>query len=302
MRGYDPDKLRSFFSLKGKAGRQAELKGSELHACCPFPHYKPDRGRYYESNPSFAINILSGKYNCFSCGQKGVSIDDLAWELGLGLPDIERKFVVKEETKEIPEIPQRYKKLLSYNRDHAIKILERRKISPETIDLFGIGSNADGTKIYIPLTDKNGKLLGWQERDFAGENRWFTEPYGFKKSEYIFGIEHALDDVVVVESTTDVLRLYSMGYTAVGTMGAMVSKKQMELIADSFNIITLVKQNDSAGEKWFFDMRNFLSERMNVYYYHLPTIYNDICDSPESIINKIKTDRRYLKPFRRITK
>ena len=298
MLGYNSKELGAFFGLRGKNGRAPEVKGEELIACCPFPHRKEGRGEYFEKNPSFAINLRHGKYNCYSCGQKGLTIEDLAWALGKESPDITRDHYLKEEEEnEKPEVPQRYKTFLGYYREEANRYFTERGISEQTTEKFGIGGTKDGTKVFIPLCDKTGKLEGWQERNLVDPgSRWSIEPFGFQRSAYIFGLEFAPEKgTILVESTTDVLRLDSLGYSAVATLGAAVSEKQLNALCDSFVELTLVKQNDEAGRKWFQNISRKLAHKMDLYYWDLPNTWNDVGAAPDYALKDIMLKRRYIR-------
>lgn len=298
MYGYDAEQLVEFFKLKGKNGRPPEVKGEELVSCCPFPHYKPERGKYFERNPSFAINLRSGKFNCFSCGKKGLTIEDLAWALGLPTPLVQKSFYLGEEKKpEKPEVPQNYKEYIGYFKENAIEYFESRGISRHTVEKFGIGSNRYKTKVFIPLCDKFGKLEGWQERSLEGGNgRWQTQPFGFVRSDYIFGLQFAREKgTILVESTTDALRLDSMGYSAVATLGASVSNRQLEIIADNFVDITLIAQNDPPGKKWLYEIKKKLSGKMELYHWNLPSTWEDVGKAPDYALKNILQRRKYLR-------
>jgi DNA primase len=55
--------------------------------------------------------------------------------------------------------------------------------------------------------------------------------------------------LVVVESSFDVIRLHQEGFSAVATLGATVSRKQLSLLQQYANRIIICPDTDEAGHK-----------------------------------------------------
>jgi len=52
---------RQFFK---KFLKDTNIKGNNLKACCPHPGHE-------DINPSFNVELTTGKFHCFGCGWKG---------------------------------------------------------------------------------------------------------------------------------------------------------------------------------------------------------------------------------------
>jgi DNA primase len=123
-------------------------RGTNLEAICPF---------HSDTKPSLKVNDNKGMYKCFACGAGGDAITfvmnykkvmfvDAVREICgiLGLPFEEQK-----EKKKNPKIEMAfrvlnasvklYKKVASQNPPAYIEFLEKRKLSPETVEKWQIG-------------------------------------------------------------------------------------------------------------------------------------------------------------------
>jgi DNA primase len=89
----------------------------------------------------------------------------------------------------------------------------------------------------------------------------------------------------VVESSFDVIRLDQVGISAVATLGATVSTKQIELLRQYFNEIFVVADNDEAG----MGMANRLIEKLGgrVSIIKLDKEYKDIGDMDDEAIKNL---------------
>ena len=86
----------------------------------------------------------------------------------------------------------------------------------------------------------------------------------------------------VVESSFDAIRLDQVGMTAVATLGATISKSQVELLEKYFNEIYLIADNDDAGKSMSKKMIDKLKSRVSII--TLDTKYKDIGDMQDSDI------------------
>lgn len=305
---YDPEALIIAFNLVGKNGRKPKLDGEELIACCPFKHRKKDGSLQYERNPSFAINVYTGKSNCFSCGQKAKNISHLAWKLAIEepiIPKVAAKPYQKETAQRAAdEVTDSYLKFLVRNQNKAEEYFLSRGLDLGDVILrYQIGASEKGDSIYLPVLDADGHLKGWGERNKYKQPKWRHEPDGFKKSNHLYGIHQAAgkDKVIVVESFVDVLNLASMGYTAVSTFGASVSAMQIELLLEHFNQFLLLPHNDDAGVKWAEILIDGLLERSRVFISLLPQEFDDIGEitQKEIVAGIIKRKKLVTRPLKK---
>lgn len=254
----DVDKLVASLDLTLFAQR-----GDEVHGLCPM--HKQRTGKE-DHNPSWWINTLSGYHMCFSCGYKGnlyTLVRDLNpafdhWDIVdfLKTEPVADAGDLLKRLQDLPEyvrtvedeIPMSESRLAVYvdPPEHALK---SRKISQDSVLAYGVLWEPKEEHWILPMRDKDGKLMGWQEKGYRG--RFFkNQPAGVKKSRTLFGITTQNPDVtVVVESPLDCLRIFAVGFKgAVSTFGASVSEHQAKLLRGSSKIIAAF-DNDQAGEK-----------------------------------------------------
>jgi len=100
----------------------------------------------------------------------------------------------------------------------------------------------------LPIRDPdNGALLGWQEKGARG--RFFkNQPAGVKKSKTVFGVHimSTTEDLIVVESPLDAVRLTGLEKNAISTFGAIMSEEQAKILRRAPRIIAAF-DNDKAG-------------------------------------------------------
>lgn len=151
-------------------------------------------------------------------------------------------------------------KLENLKSDHAY--LTERGLTPETVELFGLGFCAKGTmsgRVVIPIKNAQGELVGYCGRwpgQAPDERPKYKLPNGFKKSIEIFNLDRALSEqqglpLIVVEGFFDVMKLWQMGYPrAVSLMGSSLSEAQEEALIQasaSRQGIILMFDEDDAG-------------------------------------------------------
>lgn len=109
-------------------------------------------------------------------------------------------------------------------------------------------------KIYRPLSQKS--------------NKWRTNLTKYD----LFGFEQLPkgggDTLIITKSLKDVMVLYKLGYTAVGTMneGALIPDKVMDYLKDKWNNIYLFFDNDLPGREFAKRM----AKKYSLPYFYLP--------------------------------
>ncbi len=151
-------------------------------------------------------------------------------------------------------------KLENLKSDHAY--LTERGLTPETVELFGLGFCAKGTmsgRVVIPIKNAQGGLVGYCGRwpgEPPDERPKYKLPNGFKKSIEVFNLDRALSEqqgmpLIVVEGFFDVMKLWQMGYPrAVSLMGSSLSETQEEALVQASASrpgIILMFDEDDAG-------------------------------------------------------
>src|SRR5215471_1879831 len=248
------------------------LIGRELVAYCPF-HAERD-------SPNLEINSETGLWHCWVCTQKGnlvqlvMQLRSLTYKEAIGLLE-EHGGVLS-----IAEI-----------RDRNLRELQSILTPPESADFeevdvskfshgrswwkyvrgyndqvireFNLGYDNVTRRAIIPIRFK-GKWVGICRRA-TNDNQLRKYLYNkeFPKDRVLFGWDEVPDDAnecVLVEGPTDVMRGHQWGFDNVmGLMGTAVTDGQLKLIANRFDSVVLLMDNDPAGA--IATLRN--AERLN---------------------------------------
>lgn len=235
-------------------------RGLEVNGLCPM--HKKRTGKE-DHSPSWWINTESGANICFSCGYKGniytlvadvkgISYFDAQDYIGEGLEipldSLMRRikdlpqYVQPEETIAMSEA-----RLAVYTDTPDIE-LKKRFLTRVAVNVHGVLWDKNNEAWILPIRDPdNGSLLGWQEKGARG--RFFkNQPAGVKKSKTVFGVQvmDATEDLIVVESPLDAVRLTGLGKNSVSTFGAIMSEEQAKILRRAPRIIAAF-DNDKAG-------------------------------------------------------
>lgn len=178
-------------------------KGANLEGLCPF---HPD------TKPSLKVNDSKGMYKCFVCGAGGdaitfvkefkridfiEAIKDISKILGLHFEEYQK------EKKKNPRIEMAhrvlnasvklYKKVADSQNEHFSDFLEKRKLSPESVEKFQIGYAPGNNSLYhylesIPGADRDFALKTAQEIGIVRYNENRQSHYDFYRDRVMFPI------------------------------------------------------------------------------------------------------------------
>ena len=250
----------------------------ELMIACPF---------HLDNRASCAINLDKGVWICFAgCGQGSLKtfiqkISNKSWDeinkevdtfksYDLDLDLYEDVLNLQEERVNVspPDI------LYNVPNDHWIY---ERGFSKEIISLWECKVNKYQDFI-IPVKDMDNIDIGWITRRKAAIPKYLYSK-GFRKSQCLFGANHIkeADTLYVVEGSLDCMWLQQNGYPAIGILGAVISRVQIDLISKyNPSEVVLCLDNDEAGfkgiDKAIVDMEN----RFLVTYLDMPKNYKDV--------------------------
>tara|TARA_R110000824_G_scaffold145924_4_gene314481 strand:- start:2855 stop:3763 length:909 start_codon:yes stop_codon:yes gene_type:complete len=260
---------------------------------CPF---------HEDGRQSCSINIEKGMWICFAgCGQG--SLKSFIWKLS-GKPwheirvefespdlgfDFETDFnnFLDDLAREIePELTGSYiqdVKTVSSNEVWTYEIpsdhwIYKRGFQASTLITWDCQSNKYNDLI-IPCKNRVGKDLGWISRRVQANPKYLYSK-GFQKSKTLFGLNRlpkTVDTLIIVEGALDCMWLDQHGYTAVGILGAMMSKAQVALVsAIQPTEIILALDNDEAGRKGISKATVDLKDGFLLSYLNLPENVKDI--------------------------
>lgn len=131
--------------------------------------------------------------------------------------------------------------------------LASRSLTDGACRAYDVRWDADHDAWITAVRDRNGKLLGWQEKGQG--NRWFcNRPKHLVKSASLFGwgLVHPGDTVLLVESPLDcpyALPACPGGVVPVSSFGASVSADQIAIIRRHAARVIIAMDNDDAGWK-----------------------------------------------------
>ena len=168
----------------------------------------------------------------------------------------------------------------------AIRYFNGRLITDKSIAKFKLGYSERQDMVTIPVESPDGMTIGFVGRSIEGKE--FKNSTGLPKSKTLFNLHRvkSSDKVYIVESSFDAIRLDQVGFPAVATLGANVSKIQTDLLQKYFNNVIVIADNDEAGG----NMREKIIERLGsrVSVINLDTKYKDIGDMDDEAIKSLE--------------
>ena len=166
--------------------------------------------------------------------------------------------------------------------DRAKNYFKYRKINTESWSKFSLGYSIKQDMVTVPVHSPDGMPIGFVGRSVEGKE--FKNTPGLPKAKTLFNLHRVKtsDNVYIVESSFDAIRLDQVGIPSVATLGANVSKAQVELLQKYFNNIVVVADNDEAGGNMKDRIIEKLGSRVSVI--KLDKQYKDIGDMDDDSI------------------
>lgn len=254
-RFYQPEQIESVLkSCNIKIGGEID---THFLIYCPY--------HYNIHTPACEVDKNNGMFICFSCGESGNIIDMVMHSTSRNyfeavrlinsyqeLSDIENdieEIIDTEST--LPEFDRHLIETLHSNltKDaRAIEYLQGRGITLESMGQLLLGYSSRQDMVTVPVFDHENRALGFVGRSIEGKS--FKNSTGLPKSKVLFNLNNCMRQrVVVVESSFDAIRLWQLGIPAVATLGASISKYQIELLNKYSSGVLVCPDNDAAGSK-----------------------------------------------------
>jgi hypothetical protein len=281
-------------------------RGVEVNGLCPM--HKKRTGKE-DQHPSWWINSETGVHICFSCGYKGNIYTLVSDVKGISYFDAQDYISDNSEIaidsllkrlKDLPEyvqpeapaIPMSEARLAVYTTPPDIE-LRKRFLKRDAVETHGVLWDTKNEAWILPIRDPDdGSLWGWQEKGARG--RFFkNQPAGIKKSKTVFGVHimSSTEDLIVVESPLDAVRLTGLGHNAISTFGAIISEEQAKIMRRATKVIAAF-DNDKAGHTANEQIRVLARKYgMDLYYFNYRGIdVKDVGDMTEAEVEHgIKT-------------
>jgi DNA primase len=272
---------------------QTELD-SDFIIFCPFHNN--------HRSPAGEINKDSGIFFCFSCQKTSDLVEFTMFTSGRTYfesvrfikskeqeTDLEQEMTRQLHTRQeyVPYDELQVKKLHLQAMDspRASTYFNGRKINKESMVKFNLGFSENFDMVTVPVHSPDGILLGFVGRSIEGKE--FKNTPGLPKSKTLFNINRVktAEQVYVVESSFDAIRLDQVGLAAVATLGANVSSMQIDLLQKYFNNIIVIADNDEAGGNMKKKLLDKLGSRVSVI--QLDNKYKDIGDMSDEDIKSL---------------
>lgn len=224
---------------------------------CPF--------HYNTRTPACEIDKSNGMFICFSCGESGSLVDmimrttnrnyfEASRLINSKKNDIDIEHIINEQIdapSESPEFDMNLIRRLNEdlkNNSQAREYFLGRSITDLSMQEFMLGYSTKQHMVTVPVFDEFNKCLGFVGRSIEGKA--FKNSSGLPKSKVLFNLNKCKHtSIIVVESSFDAIRLNQVGFNAVATLGATVSRYQISLLQRYANSIIICPDNDDAGAK-----------------------------------------------------
>ena len=279
MTKYELQKLRDL-PIEGVAERLGLRV--ERHKClCPF-----------HDDHHASLSFRNNKFKCWSCGENGDTISLVMKCLNKDFLEACRWLanennVILTEYKPSETKPAKPFDSLRYARyferpwlsEAARKFLfEERKLDPRVVRWCRLTSWRDRQGVnwlQIPYYDREGKLIGIQNRNLGGAAPRFRFPRGSECSIYNLPVLNLLkpgETLFITEGCSDCWAMLSSGHKAIAIPSATLLKKkdveQLSIINSQLSIdFGMFPDNDAPGERLFLQLKEVLP---NLQHHQLP--------------------------------
>lgn len=213
--------------------------------------------------PSAEIQREKGGFHCFSCGRNASIREVVMLATNKSWFAAERfinKFkegsdytFVDQKPKEpqfVPFDPETIRRLEFGHTHESMEYLSSRGITKQSVVDYRIGYSLKMRMVTFPYFDPACRfIIGFQGRSLVGKE--FKNTHGTNKGSTLFGLHltRMSNEVFVFESPIDSILAYQIGLPAVATMGDGMANAQIKLLVKTFKYVTIVKDNDPAGDK-----------------------------------------------------
>lgn len=262
-------------------GLEGIVRGDELDFLCP---------SHSDRRPSAGVNLVTGRWNCFSCAAGG-DLASLVQAVKGGTREDALRFTRPSTPSALLASLQRAVwvamgtlrgdsgvdlGLPVYDLSDSIPYLEGRGFDLETLKRFGVswvkeeklpkksgGHFSIRDYAAIPIRDQLGSLLGWVYRACNEDSLRYIYTPGIKVGDLWFG-EQALfgDDVVVTEGALDAMWVSQCGHSSLGLMGAHAFGASKARALTRFRTVTLFLDKDVAGVRAAKKIGELISHRV----------------------------------------
>lgn len=263
--------------------------GSELDShfliFCPFHNNR--------NTPACEVDKEKGLFICFSCGENGTLIDFVMKTTKRSYFEANR--VISSAAKETNFAEQILKQTNTNNKleEFDINLINRlhsdclnnqrsldyfngRGINTGSISTFTLGYSPNQDMVIVPVQTEYGMYVGFVARSIEGKS--FKNSTNLPRSKVLFNLNRCkFQDIIVVESSFDAIKLHQLGFNAVATLGANVSREQIKLLEKYAIRIILAPDSDDAGQDFVKKITENIKNR-DISFIKIPKGKKDIGD------------------------
>lgn len=247
--------------------------GQHFLCLCPFHANR--------NSPSFEVDYNKGLYFCFNpaCSARG-TLNDLVKET-THRNDFEAiRFILSHKqsgsdfNSELAELFEDKPDFVEFSAETAIRLHNEllnnetalsyfysRGISMESVKDFSLGYSAVHDMVTVPLRSPDGMLVGIIGRSIR--DKAFKNSHNLPRNKTLFNLSRAKKHggkIIVCESSFDAILIAQAGFpNVVATLGAHLSREQVQLLNRYASTIIIMTDNDEAGRK----LGSNIAEKLN---------------------------------------
>lgn len=252
---FELDNKLDYKSIYSALLEKAKIVGDNMTGCCPI---------HKDKNPSFSVDLKTGRCRCFSCGWEGNYIS-----LYAALHNMDSKEAYKAilEENHLDTAPEKPKPPENYT---AADYAREKGFDPEWLKaatgMEKSGKDRDGQPwVRIPYYNRDGAEVLFRKRFTKHASQRFKWGAGSAGKLIMYG-EWRLDDaeeenrVVLVEGESDAQTLWLLGIPALGIPGASTYRPEWTTRLKDIGRIYLHIEPDSGGQVFLEQMSRKLRE------------------------------------------
>lgn len=182
----------------------------------------PEHG---DSRPSASVNIVKGKWFCYTCHAHG----DLSGEARLAEPDyLTMRLWLDNKLAEGTIYPESWLSRYDAGPVHPYWL---DRVGEVAARRFRLGFDAEHDAVTYPLRDDAGQVLGVVRRVLVGVGPKYKYPTGIDVGRLLFNYSSLhREAVVLTEGALDAIALWNVGIDAFAIYGSRLSAAQVRLI------------------------------------------------------------------------
>jgi len=233
---------------------------------------------------SFSISREKGAYICFnpSCAETGTLIELVKKVMHKNEYEAVR-FISAKQSEELENFDEMLSSIMEEKPDfeefsqetldklylglkeskEALQYLSQRGINEDSIHYFKLGYSQNMDMVITPVHSPDGIPIGLVGRSIQGKS--FKNSNNLPKSKTLFNVHRAKkigDQVIVVESNFDAIRIHQAGFpNVVAVLGGFLSTDQQNILNRYFNRIIIMTDADQAGKDLGYSIANKLRNK-----------------------------------------